>query len=90
MKSHGPYKIYDHSSVKGSSKILKEANDLAQKRFKQELKSIKNLREFERSQFYDSKKNQDDIAAFKAKFWRQNHDHNFEFIQKQIEYKDQK
>ena len=31
MKSHGPYKVYDHSNAKGTGNKIKEINDLAQK-----------------------------------------------------------
>lgn len=55
MKSHGPYKVYDHSNAKGTGNMIKEINDLAQKRFQEELKSIKSLRDLERNQFYEGK-----------------------------------
>ena len=55
MKSHGPYKVYDHSNPKRTGNKIKEINDLAQKRFQEELKSIKSLRDLERNQFYEGK-----------------------------------
>ena len=88
MKSHGPFKIYDHSHVKGSQQKIDEINHLAQQRFQQELKSIKNLRDFERKQFYSTKDKLDEVAAFKARVWKENQNNNLEMIKKQIEYKD--
>ena len=57
MKSNGPYKIYDHALTKGKmcESNLNMINDQAKQRFKAELFNIKNMREFEKEQFKQTK-----------------------------------
>ena len=51
LRSHGPYKVYDHAEQKGTKEKISKINQLADERFKQEMNQIKSVKEFEKNKF---------------------------------------
>lgn len=53
MHANGPYKIYDHAQKVGAKEYQKmqSNNEQAVSRFNEELQQIKNLKEFQKTEF---------------------------------------
>lgn len=92
LKSHGPYKIYDHAQAKGKQYVanLQNINDQAQKRFNQEVQKLQEQREYQKEEFQHTKARADFISDQKRFLRTGNNFNNLEFIQQQIYAKEQR
>ena len=62
LKSHGPFGFYDHCAKNGHGGSHKKAAQMAKHRFQQELLRIKQIREQQKDDFENHKRNQDYMA----------------------------
>ena len=85
MRSHGPYKIYNHAEQKGTTEIQDKINHQADQRFAKELNQIKSVKEFEKNQFQMAIFKKELLANHSQQLRLENNMENFEFIQHQIE-----
>ena len=90
MRSQGPFKIYDHSHVKGQQYVqnLNETNNQAHERFIKECEHIREVRKFEKKQFGWQKKKQDIVASHNQNLVKEKNFKNLSFLSDQIQ-KDQ-
>lgn len=84
LKSHGPFGFYDHCSKNGHGSSHKKAASMAKHRFQQELLRIKQIREQQKDDFENHKRNQDYMASQQMNLNTKNNQYNKFYIQCQM------
>lgn len=87
LRANGPYRVYDHAEAQGprEHEKMQNINEQAADRFNEELEQIRNLKEFQKTEFTTNGINHDMILQYKRDLRTLSNAQNKNFLMDQMQ-----